>query len=117
MLDYEIFIRQPSGTRVGPLNNVEIELDAVLKANDAGVVTLTLPCCPDYDFDDFAIDTRLEICATCDCNITFPLGFTPWFVERREICEDANGGCAIKLTCTSATGLLARRKVAYSQDK
>lgn len=116
MIDYEISYKDAQGNLKSILNNDEIELDITLKTNDASAMTLTLPCCPNYSFDSFPIDSRLEICASCDCQDSFLVGQSPFFVERREMCEDASGNCAIKLTCTNATGLLSRRIVAYKQD-
>lgn len=115
MIDYEIYVKKPDGTRVAPLAMNETELDVTLKQNDASLMTLTLDCC-DYNFDDFPIDTRLEICCTCDCGAnSFLLGDQPFFVERREMCEQ-DGTCTFKITATSATGLLARRIIPYPSD-
>ena len=87
MLDYEVFVKRPNGDRIGPLAMNETELDVTLKTNDQGLLTLTLDCCS-FNFSDFPIDTRLEVCCTCDCNATtFMLGNAPFFVERREKCE------------------------------
>ena len=116
MLDYEVFVKRPNGDRIGPLAMNETELDVTLKTNDQGLLTLTLDCCS-FNFSDFPIDTRLEVCCTCDCNATtFMLGNAPFFVERREKCE-SDGTCVLKITATSATGLLARRIIPYPSDQ
>lgn len=115
MIDYEIYTLTPAGASIGPILANETELDVQLRNNDTSVLTLIVQCCDGYTFDDFPIDTRLLVCCTCDCATSFLLGKTPFFVERREQMEDANGNCNIKLTCGSATGLLARRLVAYDQ--
>lgn len=114
MIDYEVYLKKPSGERIGPLVD-ETNLDVTLNTNAAGTLTMSLDCCS-YTVDDFPDDTRIEICCICNCNgDSFLLGKAPFFIERAEKC-DSDGTCTIKITAVSATGLLARRVIPYSSE-
>lgn len=112
MIDYEIGRFSPTGVRLAPIPGNEVNLDLTLKANDISLLTMVSPCCENLGFDDLIIGQRLSLCASCDCGSSFVFGDTPFFVVRREMCDDENG-CSVKIVAESANTILQRRKVAY----
>lgn len=115
MIDYEIARFSPTGTRLAPISGNETNIDITLKSNDVSLLTIQIGCC-DLGFDDVSIGQRWVICASCDCGSSFLFGDTPFFVVRREMCDDENG-CSVKIVAESANTILQRRKVAYdAQD-